>query len=164
MMPVRSKPSPGLPLTASSWIGSSHIATVRKPVSILLDLFSILRPLLGLATALFANPQADGWTPHLTDDQAMLPADGIVPFLIEWGSACADFTPAATAPRGCELMSLRAEAADPAAAAAGLAAVGIDPADMLRPGTASSAHGVEGRASFSRIVATLRTPKGLVQF
>ena len=50
-------------------------------------------------------------------------------------------------------MELRAEAADVDATAKNLRALGIEPADLkLKPGPRD------------RLVATLRTPKGLVQF
>ena len=93
-------------------------------------------------------------------EEATLPAEGIVPFLIEWEAACRHHIPSATAPRGIELLSLRAEAAEPDDAAATLAAVGIEAADLL------GIDGSEGDASEparSRLVATLRTPKGLLR-
>ena len=80
----------------------------------------------------------------------MGPGAGIVPFLIDWKGAA---TPAATAPTGCELVALRAEAVDVDAVAQHLRALGIEPSDMqLRQGTAD------------RLVATLSTPRGLVEF
>jgi 8-oxo-dGTP pyrophosphatase MutT (NUDIX family) len=89
-------------------------------------------------------------------NEAMLPADGIVPFLIAWDPACHDFTPAITAPQGCELISLKVDATtDPAATTNTLAAVGIDASDLEVPSEA---------ASQGRLIATLRTPRGLVEF
>lgn len=86
---------------------------------------------------------------HYTREQ-MGPGRGIVPFLIDWKG---NPTPAAVAPKGCELVELRAEAVDVAATAKNLRALGIDPADLkLQTGKKD------------RLVATLRTPKGLVQF
>lgn len=41
---------------------------------------------------------------------ATMPANGVVPFLIEWEPECRAFAPAATAPQGCELLSLHAVA------------------------------------------------------
>ena len=86
---------------------------------------------------------------HYTREQ-MGPGRGIVSFLIDWKG---NPTPAAVAPKGCELVELRAEAVDVAATAKNLRALGIDPADLkLQTGKKD------------RLVATLRTPKGLVQF
>lgn len=86
---------------------------------------------------------------HYTREM-MGPGQGIVPFLIDW-QGCA--TPAAVAPRGCELVGLRAEATDVDAVARSLRALGISPSDLqLRKGPVD------------RLVATLRTPKGLVEF
>ena len=52
---------------------------------------------------------------------------GVVPFLIDWkGSA----SPAVTAPAGCELVGLRAEAVDFDGAAASLRALGIAPESL----------------------------------
>lgn len=104
----------------------------------------------------FARKKPDGSTlrwrlayRHYTREQ-MGPGRGIVPFLIDWNG---NSTPAAVAPRGCELVELRAEAADVDATAKNLRALGIEPADLkLKPGPRD------------RLVATLRTPKGLVQF
>ena len=113
------------------------------------------------AVQAFARDTADGrplaWKlAYRHYDEASLPADGLVPFLIEWDAACRSYAPAAGAPRGCELLSLQAAAgAAHEEAAAGLAAVGIDPADLLVPGALPDARG--------RLVATLRTPKGLVE-
>mmetsp|Transcript_34511 Transcript_34511/g.114278 ORF Transcript_34511/g.114278 Transcript_34511/m.114278 type:complete len:415 (+) Transcript_34511:50-1294(+) len=91
---------------------------------------------------------------HYTE--AMLPSDGLVPFLIEWAPPCAAFTPAASAPRGIELLSLRAESAAPLEASASLAALGIDASDLLaQPAGAAPCS--------SRLVARLRTPKGVVE-
>jgi len=91
---------------------------------------------------------------HYTE--AMLPSDGLVPFLIEWAPSCAAFTPAASAPRGIELLSLRAESAAPLEASASLAALGIEASDLLaQPAGAAPCS--------SRLVARLRTPKGVVE-
>ena len=86
---------------------------------------------------------------HYTREQ-MGPGRGIVPFLIDWeGSA----SPAASAPTGCELIGLRAEAVDPRAVARNLSAIGIDATDLdLREGPAD------------RLIAVLRTPTGIVEF
>ena len=104
----------------------------------------------------FARKKADGSTlrwslayRHYTREH-MGPGRGIVPFLIDWKG---HQTPAAAAPRGCELVELRAEATDVVATARHLRAVGIDPSDLkLQLGKKD------------RLIATLRTPKGLVQF
>jgi len=86
---------------------------------------------------------------HYTRSQ-MGAGGGIVPFLIDWkGNA----TPAASAPNGCELVSLRAESRDAAAVAKSLRALGIDPADLSLK-----------QADADRLVATIRTPNGLVEF
>ena len=102
----------------------------------------------------FCRPLPDGagelrWTlayNHYTSSD--LPGEGIVPFLIDWGSSA---SPAASAPSGCQLIGLRAECVDPAAVSEQLEAVGIDPANLqLLSGPTP------------RLVATLQTPKGVV--
>lgn len=114
----------------------------------------------------FARATADGATlkwklAYRHYEESTLPVDGLVPFLIEWDpkSREAGMIPSSTAPRGIELLSLRAEAADPKAAAEALGAVGIDAADLL--GDASAGGGT--KVAKSRIIATLRTPKGVVE-
>ena len=86
---------------------------------------------------------------HYTRQQ-MGAGSGAVPFVIDWkGSA----SPAVTAPAGCELVGLRAEATDVDTVAKALLALGIQPRDLqLRPGPTD------------RLVATLRTPRGLIEF
>lgn len=84
-----------------------------------------------------------------------LPSGGIVPFLIEWGDGVV--TPAATAPQGCSLLSLRAVAMDEESAAKQLSALGIEPADLLVTAEVGAPTG-------PRLIATLRTPKGVVEF
>ena len=74
---------------------------------------------------------------------------GIVPFLIEWESA----SPAAAAPGGIELVGLRAEARDLAAVERSLRCLGIAPADLQLQ-----------RGEEDRLFATLRTPKGIIEF
>jgi hypothetical protein len=59
---------------------------------------------------------------RLTDPEVIL-ADGIVPFLIDWG---ASRHPAIDAPPGCRLRSLRARHPDPRRVAAMLDAIGSD--------------------------------------
>jgi len=56
-----------------------------------------------------------GWPP---------PGDGLVPFLIEWGTGTPH--PSTTSPGGCTLVGLRAEHPDPAAVRQMLAALGLD--------------------------------------
>jgi len=75
---------------------------------------------------------------------------GVVPFLIDWrGSA----SPAASAPAGCELVGLRAEAEDALTVGKRLRALGISPDDLqLKQGERD------------KLIATLRTPKGVVEF
>eukprot|EP00964_Phaeocystis_antarctica_P014278 scaffold7875_cov59-Phaeocystis_antarctica.AAC.2 len=73
---------------------------------------------------------------------------GIVPFLIEWKSD----SPAAAAPGGIELVGLRAEAKDLAAVERRLRSLDIAPADMQLQ-----------RGKEDRLVAILRTPKGIVE-
>lgn len=86
---------------------------------------------------------------HYTRAQ-MGAGSGIVPFLIDWKGSV---SPAATAPVGCELVELRAEAVDVPAVGQHLRALGIDPADInLKEGVAD------------RLVAVLRTPNGIVEF
>ena len=82
--------------------------------------------------------------------ESMGPGSGIVPFLIDWGDSK---SPARSAPRGCELLELRAVARDTGAVAAGLRSLGIDGAkDLgLKAGSADS------------LVAVLQTPKGVVE-
>ena len=86
---------------------------------------------------------------HYTREQ-MGDGGGVVPFLIDWH---ASVSPAHTAPNGCVLVGLRAEACDVPAVALRLSALGIEPADL---GLCAGAR--------DRLVATLRTPKGDVEF
>ena len=86
---------------------------------------------------------------HYTVDE-MGAGSGAVPFLIDWKG---NTSPAATAPVGCELVGLRAEVKDYEQVANHLRALEIQPDDlMLTPGETD------------RLVAYLRTPKGVVSF
>lgn len=82
---------------------------------------------------------------RLTDPGVVL-ADGVVPFLIDWGTSQ---HPAIGAPQGCRLSSLRAEHPDPARAAAMLSAIG-------------SGLPVEA-GTVPALIATIRTPAGEVE-
>ena len=101
----------------------------------------------------FSRLKPDGstlsWTLAYNHFTAPLPGDGLVPFLIDWHSP----TPADTAPSGFELVGLRAEHPDPESVAPMLLAIGIEPEDLQL---------VEGPRS--RLVATLKTPKGTFDF
>ena len=101
----------------------------------------------------FSRLKPDGstlsWTLAYNHFTAPLPGDGLVPFLIDWHSP----TPADTAPSGFELVGLRAEHPDPKSVAPMLLAIGIEPEDLQL---------VEGPRS--RLVATLKTPKGTFDF
>jgi len=59
---------------------------------------------------------------RLTDPHVVI-GDGIVPFLIDWGTT---ESPARAAPKGCTLLGLRAEHPDPARIGAMLLALGAD--------------------------------------
>ena len=72
-----------------------------------------------------------------------LPADGLVPFLIDWGGSP---HPAAAAPGGCRLVDLRGEHPQPAPVQATLRALGVDLS--VRP------------AETPALIATLETPSG----
>jgi hypothetical protein len=82
---------------------------------------------------------------RLTDPAAPR-ADGLVPFFIDWGDAP---HPAATAPRGCTLVALRAEHPQPTMVREMLRAVGIDL--PVRLGTAPA------------LIATIKTPNTVVE-
>jgi hypothetical protein len=82
---------------------------------------------------------------RLTDPETVL-AEGVVPFLIDWG---ASRHPATDAPGGCTLSSLRAEHPDPARVSAMLEAIGSDM--RVEAGLAPA------------LVATIRTPTGDVE-
>lgn len=58
----------------------------------------------------------------LTDPHLVL-GDGIVPFLIDWGTT---ESPARAAPKGCTLLGFRAEHPDPARIGAMLSALGVE--------------------------------------
>jgi hypothetical protein len=79
-------------------------------------------------------------------DPATVVADGIVPFFIDWGNSP---HPAASAPPGPMLESLRAEHPEPAVVMRALSAVGIDLPVESGPRPA--------------LIATLRTERGLVE-
>ncbi len=72
-----------------------------------------------------------------------LPGDGLVPFLIDWGSTP---HPSETAPRGCSLLSLRGEHPQPGLVKPLLQALEVD-LDVAK-----------GRAP--ALIATLQTPNG----
>lgn len=101
-------------------------------------------------------------------EESTLPSAGLVPFLIAWEPQCREHAPAATAPRGIELLALSAEAVDSgdggvaASAAAQLEAIGLDPADLLADAPAAPAA-LHNAATACRLVATLRTPKGILR-
>lgn len=88
------------------------------------------------------TPDGGALTWRLTDPEVFL-ADGLVPFLIDWGDS---LHPAATAPGGCSLSVLRAEHPEPARVAALLEAIGSDLPVAEGPAPA--------------LVAAIRTPRG----
>ena len=79
-------------------------------------------------------------------DPATVVADGVVPFFIDWGNST---HPAASAPMGPVLESLRAEHPEPTIVMRALSAVGIDLPVESGPRPA--------------LIATLRTEGGLVE-
>ena len=83
--------------------------------------------------------------------ESMGPGSGIVPFLIDW-NGCK--SPAASAPRGCELLELKAVSRNVEAVSQNLKAVGVDPSSL----------GLKGGGSTDSLVAVLQTPKGVVEF
>lgn len=78
-------------------------------------------------------------------DPATVVADGLAPFFIDWGDSP---HPAASAPRGPELVSLVAEHPEPAAVMRVLSLLGVELQVVSGPRPA--------------LVATLRTERGLV--
>lgn len=82
---------------------------------------------------------------RLTDPEVVL-ADGIVPFLIDWGDSR---HPATDAPGGCILAALRAEHPEPARVAAMLRAIGSDMPVAEGPVPA--------------LIATIRIPAGEIE-
>jgi hypothetical protein len=79
-------------------------------------------------------------------DPAAFVVDGLVPFFINWGSSP---HPAATAPRGVQLISLRVQHPEPRLVEHALSVVGLNLAVE---------HGLH-----PSLIATLRTPKGVVE-
>ena len=75
-----------------------------------------------------------------------LTADGLVPFFIDWGKTT---NPAASLPKGCQLIDLRAEHPDANRIKAELAKLGL----RLRVDSGSA----------PALIATIRTPKGDVE-
>jgi hypothetical protein len=72
--------------------------------------------------------------------------DGIVPFLIDWGTT---ESPARAAPKGCMLLRLRAEHPDPARIGEMLLALGVElPVELGRAPT---------------LIATIGTARGEVE-
>ena len=76
----------------------------------------------------------------------VLTADGIVPFVIDWGKTP---NPAAALPKGCVLVGLRAEHSDAARVRAGLSVLGLD--ILVDPGPVPA------------LIATINTPNGKVE-
>ncbi len=75
-----------------------------------------------------------------------LEGDGLVPFLIDWGSAP---HPSVTAPQGCTLLSLRGEHPQP---------------ELVRPLLQALEVNLDvARGAAAVLIATLMTPKGEVQ-
>jgi hypothetical protein len=79
-------------------------------------------------------------------DPHLIVAEGLVPFLIDWGSSP---HPADSAPRGVGLSALRAEHPNPAGVAALLRAIGLELPVTKGPRSA--------------LIAVLATPRGLVE-
>jgi hypothetical protein len=146
-------PDPTQAETAASWFGIGRLDDPR------LVTWAVAHPDLD---ALAARARAEGvrlgpvtsgsrqrsdgslirWT--FTDPSTVV-ADGIVPFFIDWGDSP---HPAASAPRGLELVSLRAEHPEPGRVIQALAAVGLDlPVE-------------QGRSP--ALIATLRAASGLL--
>ena len=91
--------------------------------------------------------RSDGaWLRWRFTDPATVVADGVVPFFIDWGTSP---HPAASAPPGPVLESLRAEHPEPATVMRALSAVGI--------------HLPVGSGPRPALIATLRTGGGLVE-
>ena len=91
--------------------------------------------------------RSDGsWLRWRFTDPATVVADGVVPFFIDWGDSP---HPAASAPPGPVLESLRAEHPEPMIAMRALSAVGINLPVTSGPRPA--------------LIATLRTERGIVE-
>jgi len=71
---------------------------------------------------------------------------GFIPFLIDWGTT---EHPSSSAPRGCELVSLRAEHPDPSSIARSLCAINVEL--VIEVGDSPA------------LIATILTPKGTVE-
>ncbi len=84
---------------------------------------------------------------RLTDPHVVL-GDGIVPFLIDWGTT---ESPARAAPKGCTLLRLRAEHPDPARIGEMLLALGVELAVEVELGRAPA------------LIATIGTARGEVE-
>ena len=80
----------------------------------------------------------------LTSPQTL--GDGLIPFLIDWGSSS---HPSTGAPSSCTLLSLRGEHPQPELIRRPLQALGVELSLI--------------EASSSTLVATLRTPKGVIE-
>jgi hypothetical protein len=135
----------------------------------------------------FSRVMADGrgelhWTLAYNHYTAPLPGNGVVPFLIEWQTYPS--APSVTAPTGCTLLSLRAEAPNASAlreVSSMLRAIGIAPEDMDLKITAGDGGGmggasnggrrgmgepppqIQGAGHGCRLIAKLSTPKGVVE-
>lgn len=83
------------------------------------------------------------WRLTLTSEPA---CDGLVPFLIDWGTA---ESPAAGAAHGCQILALRAEYPNPQVLQRHLAALGVDMQIVF--------------ASRPRLVAAIASPRGVVE-
>jgi hypothetical protein len=148
-------PDPGQPLPSRPlWLGLEGLARSR------LTAWAVkARDLDGLASRARASgvrlgpviegsrKRADGvllvWT--FTDPHSVV-ADGLVPFLIDWGASP---HPAVSAPRGVSLVALRAEHPNPAGVRKLLRPLGLELPVTKGPRSA--------------LIASLETPRGLVE-
>jgi Glyoxalase-like domain len=93
---------------------------------------------------------------QLTEPLA-IPADGIIPFLIDWGASP---HPSANAPVGCRLVALRAVHPDAAEITRGLSVLGASHlVEVASPGAVDAGA---GGSAVTGLVALIDSPNGLI--
>lgn len=146
--PAQPNPSGGRPFRIDTLSAPALVTWALKATNLDAEAADALRQHVGLGPVMEGSRnRPDGvllrW--RYTDSRVEV-ADGVVPFIIDWGSTP---HPAQTASRGATLVSLRAEHPDAAHVARMLRAIGVDLPITQAPRPA--------------LIATIDSPKGRVE-